>query len=247
MNVDLFDFDLPAERIALSARWSRAMRRGCCSSGPQALADRSMSSTCPRCCAPGDCLVVNDTRVIPAQLEGHARLGRRRRQDRRDAAQARRATPLAGVRPQRPPPARRRRDRLRRRRARVRRVGSRRGRQLGCWSSPGDEPVELLLERAGPQCRCLPISRRGAPPMRSDAADYQTMFAARTRRRRCAYRVAALHSRPDRAAGGGGDRARDADAARRCGHLPAGQGGRHGRPPDCMPNGAGSTAPPPSG
>ncbi|OCW58217.1 tRNA preQ1(34) S-adenosylmethionine ribosyltransferase-isomerase QueA [Hoeflea olei] len=69
MRVDLFDFDLPEERIALrpaSPRDSARMLRV----GPDgALSDRVVAEL-PDLLEPGDALVFNDTKVIPAQLEG---------------------------------------------------------------------------------------------------------------------------------------------------------------------------------
>ena len=71
MRVDLFDFDLPPERIALRPVVPRdAARLLVVEPGakPQ-LADRTIGDL-PRLLQPGDLLIVNDTRVIPARLEG---------------------------------------------------------------------------------------------------------------------------------------------------------------------------------
>ena len=71
MRVDLFDFDLPPERIALrpvSPRDTAKMlvvRPGHTS----ALEDR-IARDLPDLLAPGDALVFNDTKVIPAELHG---------------------------------------------------------------------------------------------------------------------------------------------------------------------------------
>jgi S-adenosylmethionine:tRNA ribosyltransferase-isomerase len=119
----------------------------------------------------GDLLVFNDTRVIPAQLEGrrgdakigatlHKREGPRRwRAFVRNGRRLREGDAIdfsAGVTAR----------------------ASDRG-EDGSWalSFDGDEPVELLLDRAGR----MPLppyiaARRGADA--SDADDYQTMFAA---------------------------------------------------------------------
>jgi S-adenosylmethionine:tRNA ribosyltransferase-isomerase len=74
MRTDLFDFELPPERIALrpvsprdSARMLVVQPRG-------DLHDRLISDL-PACLRPGDQLVVNDTKVISAQLSGR-RIGR---------------------------------------------------------------------------------------------------------------------------------------------------------------------------
>src|SRR5262249_52648078 len=68
MRVDLFDFDLPAECIALRPASPRDSARMLVVRGA-AMADRIMADL-PGELRPGDCLVFNDTRVIPAQLEG---------------------------------------------------------------------------------------------------------------------------------------------------------------------------------
>ncbi|GKX33745.1 MAG: S-adenosylmethionine:tRNA ribosyltransferase-isomerase [Rhizobiaceae bacterium MnEN-MB40S] len=69
MRVDLFDFDLPEDRIALrpaSPRDSAKLLRV----GPQGkLSDHTVRDLVDFL-RPGDALVFNDTRVIPAQLEG---------------------------------------------------------------------------------------------------------------------------------------------------------------------------------
>src|SRR5688572_7325544 len=70
MRVDLFDFSLPVENIALrpvSPRDSARMLVVGSSGG--ALEDRSVGGL-PQVLRPGDALVFNDTRVIPAQLAG---------------------------------------------------------------------------------------------------------------------------------------------------------------------------------
>ena len=76
MNVDLFDFDLPEDRIALrpveprdSARLL-TVRPG----EEQPLGDRDIGEL-PELLRAGDCLVFNNTRVLPAQLHGE-RTGR---------------------------------------------------------------------------------------------------------------------------------------------------------------------------
>ena len=69
MRVDLFDFDLPSERIALRPVVPRDAARILCVAGDGTLADRHVRDL-PSMLREGDCLVFNDTRVIPAQLEG---------------------------------------------------------------------------------------------------------------------------------------------------------------------------------
>ncbi|MDP2803949.1 MAG: tRNA preQ1(34) S-adenosylmethionine ribosyltransferase-isomerase QueA [Phreatobacter sp.] len=69
MRVDLFDFDLPAERIALRPASPRDAARLMVVGPGGAVADRIVRDL-PDILRPGDALVFNDTRVIPAQLEG---------------------------------------------------------------------------------------------------------------------------------------------------------------------------------
>ena len=76
MRVDLFDFDLPAELIALRPAKPRDSARLLQVQGDE-ISDRTVLDL-PTLLRPGDTLVLNDTRVIPAQLEGRkgdARIG----------------------------------------------------------------------------------------------------------------------------------------------------------------------------
>src|SRR6478609_5766325 len=76
MRVDLFDFDLPPERIALRPAVPRDAARLLLLDGNRT--EDWIVSDLPSLLRPGDCLVFNDTRVIPAQLEGRrgeARIG----------------------------------------------------------------------------------------------------------------------------------------------------------------------------
>src|SRR3954451_14787343 len=141
MKVDLFDFDLPPERIALRPASPRDSARMLVLDGD---ATRDMMvADLPGQLRKGDLLVFNDTRVIPAQLEGtkgNARIGatlHKREGPRRWRAFVRNARRLregdtvdfgAGVRA----------------------VASNRA-EAGslALTFSGDEPVELLLERAG--------------------------------------------------------------------------------------------------
>jgi S-adenosylmethionine:tRNA ribosyltransferase-isomerase len=76
MRTDLFDFDLPAERIALRPVAPRDAARLLVvrPAAPPPFDDRGVHDL-PELLAPGDALVVNDTKVIPARLVGR-RLGR---------------------------------------------------------------------------------------------------------------------------------------------------------------------------
>lgn len=185
MRVDLFDFDLPADRIALRPASPRDSARMLVARG-DTLADRTMLDLAGEL-RPGDCLVFNDTRVIPAQLEG------RRGDARIGATLHKRAGPRdwrAFVRN-----GRRLRDGDRIEfGAGVTALACERG-EDGSWllAFEGDEPVELLLERAGR----MPLppyiaSRRGTDAR--DAEDYQTMFA--TRAGAVAAPTASLHFTP---------------------------------------------------
>ncbi|HYE27031.1 MAG TPA: tRNA preQ1(34) S-adenosylmethionine ribosyltransferase-isomerase QueA [Allosphingosinicella sp.] len=168
MRVDAFDFDLPPDRIALrpvSPRDSARLLRV----GPEGLSDRRVSDL-PGLLRAGDVLVFNDTRVIPAHLEG------RRGEARIGATLHKREGPRtwrAFVRN-----ARRVRegDRLNFG-GDVSALAGGRGEDGSLFLTfEGAEPVELLLERAGR----MPLppyiaGRRGADAR--DAEDYQTMFA----------------------------------------------------------------------
>jgi S-adenosylmethionine:tRNA ribosyltransferase-isomerase len=68
MRVDLFDFELPTDRIALRPARPRDSARLLFASGEE-ISDRQMLDL-PALLTPGDVLVFNDTKVIPAQLEG---------------------------------------------------------------------------------------------------------------------------------------------------------------------------------
>jgi S-adenosylmethionine:tRNA ribosyltransferase-isomerase len=168
MRVDLFDFDLPADRIALRPASPRDSARMLVVR-PDGLADRAMLDLADAL-RPGDCLVFNDTRVIPAQLEGRrgeAKIGAtlHKREGPRDwRAFIRNAKRLrdgdsvdfgAGVSA----------------------TASDRG-EDGSWRLrfAGDEPVELLLERAG-RMPLPPYIAGKRPTDARDAEDYQTMFA----------------------------------------------------------------------
>jgi S-adenosylmethionine:tRNA ribosyltransferase-isomerase len=168
MRVDLFDFELPPERIALRPVSPRDAARMLLVEGG-ALTDRIVTDL-PNCLNPGDCLVFNDTRVIPAQLEGkrgEARIGAtlHKREGPRDwRAFIRNAKRLRdgdhidfgnGV-------------------GAVARDRGEDGSFL--LSFGGDDPVEILLERAGTMP--LPPYIAGKRPTDArDAVDYQTMFA----------------------------------------------------------------------
>ena len=76
MKTDLFDFELPADLIALRPATPRDMARLLVvqPGGVSELQDRTIAEL-PDLLQPGDCLVVNDSRVIAARLSGR-RVGR---------------------------------------------------------------------------------------------------------------------------------------------------------------------------
>lgn len=168
MDVDLFDFDLPPDRIALRPASPRDAARMLVLDGT-ATRDRLIRDL-PGELRAGDLLVFNDTRVIPAQLDGRrgeARIGatlHKREGPRRWRAFVRNARRLregdavdfgAGVSA----------------------TASDRAEDGSiALDFAGDEPVELLLERAGRMPLPPYIAARRAIDAR-DADDYQTMFA----------------------------------------------------------------------
>jgi S-adenosylmethionine:tRNA ribosyltransferase-isomerase len=169
MRVDLFDFDLPPERIALRPASPRDSARLLLLDG--ARTQDHVVTDLPRLLRPGDCLVFNDTRVIPAQLEG------RRGEASVGATLHKREGPrswIAFVR-------------------NAKRVKT--GDRIDFGSSvsaiaaerfedgairldfEGEEPVELLLERAG-RMPLPPYLAGKRPTDARDRDDYQTMFAS---------------------------------------------------------------------
>jgi S-adenosylmethionine:tRNA ribosyltransferase-isomerase len=185
VRVDLFDFALPPDKIALRPAAPRDNARLLQVAGG-ALSDHVVREL-PALLRRGDLLVFNDTRVIPAQLEGMrgaARIGATLHK--REGPRAWRAF----VRNAR---------RLREGErvdfgAGVSAVASARG-EDGSFllTFAGDEPVELLLERAGR----MPLPPYIAGKREADARDrddYQTMFARE--KGAVAAPTAALHFTP---------------------------------------------------
>ena len=168
MRVDLFDFDLPADRIALRPARPRDSARMLLVEGDK-LSDRTVTDL-PNLLRRGDVLVFNDTKVIPAQLEG------RRGEASIGATLHKREGPRSWwsfVR-----------------NARRLHVGDRVEFGEGVSASAlrrgkegafllqfhGEEPVEQLLERAG-RMPLPPYIASRRPADAEDVADYQTMFA----------------------------------------------------------------------
>ena len=169
MRVDLFNFDLPNERIALRPARPRDAARMLVVRKEGPFEDAGVRDL-PNLLSPGDVLVFNDTRVIPAQLEG------RRGEAKIGATLHKRVD-------------------LRRWQAFIRngkrlRVGEQAVFGGGVTAIAedkladgsfvlyfeGDEPVEILLDRAGTMP--LPPYIAGKRPTdEQDLEDYQTMFA----------------------------------------------------------------------
>jgi S-adenosylmethionine:tRNA ribosyltransferase-isomerase len=168
MRVDLFEFDRPAERIALRPARPRDSARLLAIQADQ-VADHQMLDL-PRLLQPGDVLVFNDTKVIPAQLEGrrgeasigatlHKREGPREwRAFLRNARRARAGDTIdfgEGVQAS---------------------VVEKSDDGSALLHFHGDEPVEVLLERAG-RMPLPPYIASRRPADDADRSDYQTMFA----------------------------------------------------------------------
>lgn len=187
MRVDLFDFDLPDRLIALRPAQPRESARLLVADGADGIADRVVRDL-PQALRPGDVLVFNDTRVIPAQLEGtrgEARIGatlHKRIDLRRWQAFVRNGRRLRpGDRIDFP--------------AGVTALAEERHAD-GSWTLAfaGDEPVEVLLERAG-RMPLPPYIAARRPADDADRSDYQTMFAEREGA--VAAPTAALHFTPE--------------------------------------------------
>jgi len=169
MRVDLFDFELPPERIALRPARPRDAARMLVAPGEGEFQDLAVRDL-PRLLRAGDVLVFNDTRVIPAQLEGRrgeARIGatlHKRLDLRRWQAFVRNGKRLREGDVVEFP-------------ARVTATAERRH-EDGSWTLAfaGEEPVEVLLGRAG----TVPLPPYIAGKRVTDEADrtdYQTIFA----------------------------------------------------------------------
>ena len=191
MKVDLFDFDLPNERIALRPARPRDSARMLLVPGQGTMQDQTVRDL-PQYLRAGDVLVFNDTRVIPAQLEGrrvsesgeakigatlHKRIDLRRWQAFiRNAKRLREGNIIefgGGV----TATAEQRHD-----------DGS------FTLAFGGDEPVEVLLERAG-RMPLPPYIAGKRPTDEQDKLDYQTIFAKEDGA--VAAPTAALHFTPD--------------------------------------------------
>jgi len=168
MRVDLFDFDLPPDRIALRPARPRDSARLLLVEEDR-ISDRQVLDL-PQLLRRGDVLVFNNTKVIPAQLEG------RRGQARVGITLHKREGPRswwAFVR-----------------NARRLRIGDRIEFEGDVSASAveraddgsfliqlhGDEPAEVLIERAG-RMPLPPYIASRRPTDEADRQDYQTVFA----------------------------------------------------------------------
>ena len=200
MRVDLFDFELPQERIALRPARPRDSARLLLVEGDE-ISDHQVLDL-PDLLRPGDVLVFNDTKVIPAQLEGR----RGEAQHRRDPAQARGPARVAGVPAQRQAGAGRRHDRFRRRRARVGRRQVRR--RIGAAALPRRRAGRVAA-RAGGADAAAALHRVEAGRGRRGPRRLPDDVRARGRRGRRADGRAALHAASAGRARCSGDRPRD--------------------------------------
>jgi len=186
MRVDLFDFDLPAELIALRPAKPRDSARLLAVEGDR-ITDRAVLDL-PELLRGGDVLVFNDTRVIPAQLEGRrgeASIGatlHKREGPREWWAFVRNAKRIrdgdlvefgGGVSAS---------------------AAERDDEGAILLHFHGDEPVEVLLERAG-RMPLPPYIASRRPADEADREDYQTMFAREEGA--VAAPTAALHFTPE--------------------------------------------------
>ncbi|MGX7952511.1 tRNA preQ1(34) S-adenosylmethionine ribosyltransferase-isomerase QueA [Tsuneonella sp. HG249] len=187
MRVDLFDFDLPSELIALRPASPRDAARMLVLQGDGSPEDRTVRDL-PAILRAGDVLVFNDTRVIPAQLEGrrgeakigatlHWRIDLRRWQAFVRNAKRLRAGDCIDFGNS------------------VSALAESRHAD-GSWTLAfaGDEPVEVLLDRAGRMPLPPYIAGKRATDER-DRSDYQTMFALKDGA--VAAPTAALHFTPE--------------------------------------------------
>ncbi len=187
MKVDLFDFELPQELIALRPARPRDSARMLVARGDAPFQDRGVRDL-PQMLEPGDVLVFNDTRVIPAQLEGRrgeAKIGatlHKRIDLRRWQAFIRNAKRV------------REGDQLIFGGAVTAIAEARHSDGSLTLAFEGDEPVEVLLDRAGTMPLPPYIAGRRATD-EQDQLDYQTMFAEQDGA--VAAPTAALHFTPE--------------------------------------------------
>lgn len=171
MRVDLFDYTLPEERIARFPARPRESARLLDLTGGE-IADRHVRDL-PDLLRPGDLLISNDTRVIPARLKGRrGEAGVEVTLHKRDGESVWRAfaRPAKKLRPG---------DRIV--------FAADLAAEVTAKGEAGE--VTLTFDRAGPDLLAAleahgsmplpPYIKRGAGEGASDSEDYQTVFAAR--------------------------------------------------------------------
>jgi S-adenosylmethionine:tRNA ribosyltransferase-isomerase len=168
MRVDQFDFDLPAERIALRPARPRDSAR-LLVVREREVSDRQVLDL-PELLQPGDVLVFNDTKVIPAQLEG------RRGEASIGATLHKREGPREWWAFLRNAKRARAGDTIDFGERVTASVVEKPDNGSALLHFHGEEPVELLLERAGRMPLPPYIALRREVDER-DRQDYQTMFA----------------------------------------------------------------------
>ncbi len=187
MRVDLFDFHLPPQRIALRPVRPRDAARLLVVEGDKPSGDRHIRDL-PQLLRQGDVLVFNDTRVIPAQLEGkrgEAKIGatlHKRLDLRRWQAFVRNAKRL------------REGDRIEFAAGVVAIAEARHADGSWTLAFAGEDPVEVMLDRAGTM-PLPPYIASKRPTDEADRSDYQTMFAREEGA--VAAPTAALHFTPE--------------------------------------------------
>ncbi|HEX8512346.1 MAG TPA: tRNA preQ1(34) S-adenosylmethionine ribosyltransferase-isomerase QueA [Allosphingosinicella sp.] len=186
MRVDEFDFALPSDRIALRPASPRDSARLLVQRGAGPPEDWIVADL-PGLLRPGDVLVFNDTRVIPAQLEG------RRGEARIGATLHKREGPREWRAFVRNSKRVREGDRIDFGSGVAALAGARGEDGSLLLAFEGEEPVELLLERAGRMPLPPYIAGKRAAD-EQDVVDYQTMFA--TEKGAVAAPTAALHFTP---------------------------------------------------
>jgi S-adenosylmethionine:tRNA ribosyltransferase-isomerase len=186
VRVDAFDFALPPDRIALRPASPRDSAR-LLAVRPGSLEDRIVSEL-PSLLRAGDVLVFNDTKVIPAQLEG------RRGEASVGATLHKREGPRAWRAFVRNAKRVRDGDRIDFGGGVSAFAGEKGEEGSLLLTFEGDEPVELLLERAG-RMPLPPYIAGKRPADERDAEDYQTLFARE--KGAVAAPTAALHFTPE--------------------------------------------------
>jgi S-adenosylmethionine:tRNA ribosyltransferase-isomerase len=169
MRVDLFDFDLPNDLIALRPAVPREAARLLLLEGDRT-EDRHVGDL-PKLLRAGDVLVFNDTRVIPAQLEG------RRGEARIGATLHKREGPRSWIAFVRNAKRLRVGDTIDFGSSVTATASARHEDGSVLLDFAGDEPVEVMLERAG-RMPLPPYIAGKRPADAQDRQDYQTMFAA---------------------------------------------------------------------